>query len=159
MKGERRAVARPSTSPKKRSAGRRHRDSLDPFERPLDRHLEAQRRGFGPDAYRPDTERADVWRAVCPRCASPGRTALVVEHADGGLSFVCRNGCERVADSARSLEQFWLPSRRASDGRALRQPQRVSPDPTADLLRVLSGLSVVLDAPLEAHDRRQEVGR
>lgn len=85
-----------------------------PFERPLDRHLQGQRMGYGPEAYRPLVERFDRWATTCPRCSSAGRTAVVTEHGEGGpLTFTCSNGCppEKIADSARSLEKFFVDGR------------------------------------------------
>ena len=113
---------RAATMEREPSAGR----GGDPFVRPLDRHLEAQRRAFGPGAYRADPDRPERWSTTCPACAAPGRTATVLEHGVGGpLTFACARGCERITDSAASLERFWVdgldsellpPLRRGADG-------------------------------------------
>lgn len=83
----------------------------DPLTAPLDRHLWAQRLAYSPEAYRPLVEHFDRWAITCPRCSSQGRTAVVIEHGEEGLlTFTCASGCppERIADSARSLEEFFV---------------------------------------------------
>ena len=105
----------------------------DPFTRPLDRHLQAQRLAYGPAAYRPAIEYFDRCAITCPSCSSKGRTAVVTEHGEGGrLSFTCSTGCraDKIAASASSLETFFvdgqdtaiLPLHHSVDGWSVKVP-------------------------------------
>ena len=54
-------------------------------------------RASGPDSYRCDPDRPDVWHAGCPACGRSSRARRLRIHEDrrGHVSLICSLGCSR----------------------------------------------------------------
>ncbi len=91
----------------------------------LDRLLLALR-ATGPDAYRADPDRIDVWRAYCPACSPvEARRLTVRERADGTVTVSCSLGCSTrsivvaLALAERRYPRTWAGHESPADAAAV----------------------------------------